>query len=386
MTVAGANPEAQAPAAMTPGRAALRLGSDARLLPLGVRWFYLQALGTALRRDDRWTLEHAHSSAEVAGLLDAADRSEHVVQIGARTGWAAIALALGRDDRYVTSFGRAATVRPEPYATLVDPRVRDRISFLEGPVDDDALAAPADLVLVDALTNDAEGLAALAGGEHVVRPGGVMLVRGHLRPEMRAAIKKLRLEGSVADSVYVWRKPLEAEGTAAPFEIVRPRLRLLAFAVAGSLLGGAAGFTEPLEESITDALQGQGGAGGNGSAGTELRQPPAPPAARTVTSGTREALSPSAPLAWRRAARPRGLKPGGIQSFSGVRDQKLGTVHVDGPTVVRWTADSGSLVIESETWSMRGAGKGSTVLSPGTYRGVGVKSNGTWQLTLRRPR
>jgi hypothetical protein len=366
---------------MTPGRAALRLGLDARLLPGDVRWFYLKALGTAVRRDDRWSLTHAHSSTELASLIGIAGDARVVVQLGAQTGWAALALALN-GERQVTAFGGPPVApEPGPYASLVDPSVRARIDFREDAVEGAALIVPepADLVLVDTPGSYEQTLAAIVGGEQVVRPGGAVVVRGHLRPEVRAAIKKLALEGSVADDTFLWHKPFEEPPSAA--EVLAPRMRLLGFALVGSLVGAAAGVTVPVQDSITNLLQGNGG--------ESLRELPAPVASSAVhrhhASSARRSHSPAHARAHRSARAQPNAPPPPLRTFSGARDRRIGTIRVDDPTVLKWRAATSPLVIESDGWRLRARERtGTTVLSPGTYQGFGIETSGGWTLRLKR--
>jgi hypothetical protein len=50
---------------------------------------------------------------------------------------------------------------------------------------------------------------------------------------------------------------------------------------------------------------------------------------------------------------------------------------------LRWSSDRKSFLIVSHDWRFRPrSATGSTVLTPGTYRGFAVRSTGRWKLKL----
>jgi hypothetical protein len=77
----------------------------------------------------------------------------------------------------------------------------------------------------------------------------------------------------------------------------------------------------------------------------------------------------------------------GRGTFSGKGDMKLGTLRIDRPTILSWSTGGQSFRIASEAWRFRPRQRrGSTVLTPGTYRGFAVKAATSWKLSLNRAR
>jgi hypothetical protein len=75
---------------------------------------------------------------------------------------------------------------------------------------------------------------------------------------------------------------------------------------------------------------------------------------------------------------------GGAVSGTGSRD--FGTLRVDRPVLLRWSAGGRPFAIRSKEWSLRARERGgTTVLTPGAYRRFAVKSSGRWTLRLVAP-
>jgi methyltransferase family protein len=379
----------QAPAteAGSASGAPLRLGLNVGLLPWEARWFYLEAVGTAVRRNDRWALDHVQPAEELARLLEIASGSQRVVEIGAQTGWTALALAAADPSRSVISFRRpGASQGPSRYAHLVDAGVRERVGSCELPAQraSSAIPGPADLVHVDLSPPYADAYSALFGATFAVRPGGLVVVSGGGELEALALVEELDLEASTVDGLVCGRKPLEQDWSLlelgvspSPADLYRierrtgrRRMRLLALALAGSLVGAGAGLVLPLGDSLFNSEnQGTGDSAGPVRAAT-VRVPAGLP---------RQPASPH-----RRPARGRSDR--GTTAFAGTGPRKLGTLRVDEPLYMRWSTTTGSFRIVSETWGFRpSTPEGRLLLSPGAYRRFEVKGDGKWRLDLTKP-
>jgi hypothetical protein len=377
--------------------ASLRLGLNVGLLSWEARFFYLEAVGTAVRRNDRWTLDRVPPAEELAQLLEIATGSERVVEIGAQTGWTALALAVSDERRSVISFRRpGASQGPGRYAHLVDASVRARVGSREQRVErvPGAMPGPADLAHVDLSQPYADMYAALVAAGLIVRPGGLVVARGGRVLETRALIEELDLEATVVDGMVVGRVPLEVDWAALLEQAIAPspadlrefekparsrRLRMLALGLAGSLVGAGAGLVLPLGDSPVTSDH---GAGGNSA--LETSQPPSgakgPRAAASSHSTAASASSGSTTASAQHHSRK------GITAFSGTGTKRLGTIRVDEPVFMRWHVESGSFRIVSEAWGFRPRTRdGRLLLSPGAYRRFEVKGEGRWRLELAKP-
>lgn len=363
---------------LTAASASLRLGLNAGLLPQPVRWFYLQALGAALRMNDRWTLAHAPSSEELARLLEASRGAELAVEIGAHTEWTTIALALAAEERNVISVGRRRQGSAS-YAQLVEERVHARIGLYESTAASAAheLEGSADFVLVDATSAQSMGIT-LSSATQIIRPGGIVVVCSADSREVRSVVGELGIEGPVADGLLLWRKPGEPEPLGVPREVGRPRNGLLVYGFVGTVIGLAVAAAGPKIASITEDLPGTTGHGREVQS-TRLETAVGRARERRAEPGNKQANSRS--LAVGRSA----VRVGGSDRpklFYGSRTRRLGTLRVDVPTVLTWRSSGNAFSINSAGWHFRTrAHRGTTLLSPGTYRTVTVRAR-EWKLRL----
>jgi hypothetical protein len=317
--------------------AALTLAREARALPRDVCWFYLRTLRSAVRRGNLANLGDAEQPAALANLLEVAGTSQHVVTLGGRSAVSAVALAIDDRSRRITVVNPlAGQWQRDDYMQFVDAHVRAQIDFCSEPTGPlpEALRAPDLVVDVDALL-ERNGR---DGERHV--------------PESGPAKRGVR-----------W------------------------FAFTGALVGLAAAVMLPA--SLSESLPGT-----SGSSREAVRAQPVTPAARPdaattqpdATSGagaietaSRRPASQKAVQAKPRKARVRGPGPG---AFSGTGSRDLGTLHVDRPTTLRWTAGRPFLIVSRE-WRFRaGPPGGTTLLTPGTYRRFAVRSPASWRLKL----
>jgi predicted O-methyltransferase YrrM len=357
---------------------ALKLARDARALPEELRWVYLRSLRAAARRDEASGLADADRPAELARLLELAKGSEHVVGFGGRSGLSAIALAMDSPGRQVTVFGPSTDGgHQDDSRGFVDREVRSRVAFRPQPAGELPKRSPApDLVFVDPHADRLDGLAAARSGERIIRPGGLMVLPGSGDGEVDGLIARLQLDGSFVDGAFIWRKPIERGWGRAPVHTTWERLRLPAL---GLIVGAAVAVVLP-----------DSGPGMSGNARVGAPIGPASPSRvaegatrrRPGTAGKRRRVS-STGAPSRVKPRARGRPRRGAGSFSGTGDGRLGTIRVDHPTILGWTAGGSPFVIRSETWRFRPRERsGTTVLTPGTYRQFGVEAGTSWKLKL----
>jgi hypothetical protein len=234
----------------------------------------------------------------------------------------------------------------------------------------------------------------------IVRPGGLVVVRGGRQDEVLSLIEELDLEASIVDSLVVGRRPAESEWFAPAEPILPPlevdrldlrragprRLRLLALGVTGSLVGAGVGLALPLGGSLVSPDHASVDKSGS-AAPTSTVSPSGPKgpvvAAQRSGAGSRTAASST--------SRPshgggRGGSRNGITAYSGTGRRKLGTIRVNEPLFLRWDADNGSFRIVSEAWGFKPrTRKGRLLLSPGAYRRFEVRGTGRWRLELTKP-
>jgi hypothetical protein len=159
----------------------------------------------------------------------------------------------------------------------------------------------------------------------------------------------------------------------------RPRRRgLRAFALTGAAVGLAVALLLP--PSLSEQLP---GTSGNDRAPLAA-QPPASAAAKATTRAARRAHPP--PVAQRATRRSRGAAQTQLRSAKivvGTGDEPIGTLRIDRPMRLVWAFDGRPFSIVSAAWSLRPrANRGTTILSPGTYRGLTVKSTAKWTIRL----
>jgi hypothetical protein len=160
---------------------------------------------------------------------------------------------------------------------------------------------------------------------------------------------------------------------------VRPRRRgLRAFALTGAVVGMAVALLLP--PSLSEQLP---GTSGNDRAPLAAQPPPS-----TGTKAPSRAASRAhpPPVAHREEPRAGGvaqarLSRGKIVTGSG--DQQVGTVRVDRPMRLVWAFDGKPFAIVSSAWSLRPrSDRGTTVLTPGTYRRLAIESTAKWTIRL----
>jgi hypothetical protein len=124
----------------------------------------------------------------------------------------------------------------------------------------------------------------------------------------------------------------------------------------------------------------------SGSTRSRERSGSAPQSEPSESTPSRE-RSGSAPRTERSTGAPPGAPdprpPIGGRGVSGTGNGMIGTLRIDRPMRLHWSSDGGPFSIVSDAWRYRPAGRrGSTVLTPGTYRRLAVRSTGSWTLRL----
>jgi hypothetical protein len=165
---------------------------------------------------------------------------------------------------------------------------------------------------------------------------------------------------------------------AAAQEVRRGRRGLRAFALTGAVVGMAVALLLP--PSLSERLP---GTSGNDRAPLAA-QPPASTGAKAPRR--RAAAPPTRPVDHRDARRSGGLVHARLSNgrlVAGRGDAPIGTLRVDRPMRLVWASDGRRFSITSSEWQLRPrSDRGTTILSPGTYRRLAVKSSARWTIRL----
>jgi hypothetical protein len=248
-------------------------------------------------------------------------------------------------------------------------------------------------------------------------------------------VAKLRFDGTAIEDVFVLRQPVRVSRQPVQGRRRRGgahvgiRRGLPAFAFAGVLAGMAAAVVLP--SSLSEKLPGTTGngnengggaadtvgaggragtAGGGGARGLQIGRSFAARGGGSrfnatgsrgptrLRAGRRSGDSHTRRRSSRSRSNRRSTRSGpnrgvarklaiGLGSFSGTGDKRLGTLRINRPTILTWSTGGQSFQISSEAWRFHPhQRKGSTVLTPGTYRRFAVKSTTSWKLSLSRAR
>jgi hypothetical protein len=198
----------------------------------------------------------------------------------------------------------------------------------------------------------------------------------------------LGCESSAVEALtaYSARNPSIAQAVGTAAQVVGTAWDVRRFALAGMVAGLAAAVLLP--SSLSESLPGTSGndrgpvragpsAQGSASAAGQGARPPAISTRRSSASRTRAGGRRSGS---RKPASPLRIGSGAL---AGTGSRDLGTVSVNGPAMLRWSSDGRPLVIRSAQWRFRARERrGTTVLSPGTYRRFAVRSTARWRLRL----
>jgi hypothetical protein len=190
------------------GALGARAFDAARRLPPRVALFYVCALALAVVRRDRFTLASATRPGDLETLLDLAEGSRTVVEVGTGPGWSALALAVADPHRQVVSFDLVPR-RAETYARLVARSVRDRVRFVlaagaEGTRQEDSV----DFLFIDSSHELDETIETFEAWRPKLVPGAVVVFHDYGDPQypgVKQAVSQLGLAGEVSGDVFIWR-------------------------------------------------------------------------------------------------------------------------------------------------------------------------------------
>ena len=159
---------------------------------------------------------------------------------------------------------------------------------------------------------------------------------------------------------------------------IRPRRRgLRAFALTGALVGMAVALLLP--PSLSEQLP---GTSGNDRAPLAAQSP----ASTGSKASSRRAKRAHPPPVARREGRSGGVAQAQLSRgkiIVGTGDEPIGTLRIDRPMRLVWAFDGRPFAIESSAWSLRpSSDRGTTILTPGTYRGLAVRSTAKWTIRL----
>src|SRR4051812_15366423 len=161
-------------------QAAAVAGEAQRLrgLPRTVAVFYLRAWFTALRSQDRFTLDSASRPSDVAVLLALADGYNTTVELGTGTAWTTIALALADSTRRVASYDPVIRPQRERYLALIPEQARARIALHHEPAEA-ARPEPASVgfLFIDCAHDSKTTAGAFRAWETAIAPGRVSRLR-----------------------------------------------------------------------------------------------------------------------------------------------------------------------------------------------------------------
>jgi predicted O-methyltransferase YrrM len=194
-------------------RQAAAVASEAQQLrgfPRAVAVFYLRAWFTALRSQDRFTLDSASRPSDVAALLALAQGYTTTVELGTGTAWTTIALALSDSSRRVASYDPVIRPQRERYLALIPEQARARIALHDEPAEA-ARPEPASVgfLFIDCAHDRETTAAAFRAWETAIAPGGVVAFHDYDHPTypgVRDAIAELNLRGAKSGGLFVWRK------------------------------------------------------------------------------------------------------------------------------------------------------------------------------------
>jgi predicted O-methyltransferase YrrM len=178
-----------------------------RVLPWRVALFDWRAHRLASRIGDRFSLVSATRPEDLALLLGLARGRLHVVELGTGTGWTALALALHDARREVITYDPVYRPERNRYLELVDPTVRQRITFVEapgssGPPDERTI----DLLYVDSTHGRQETIEELRAWRPALAPEALVVLDDFNHPDfpgVREAVHELGLSGQQRGTLFV---------------------------------------------------------------------------------------------------------------------------------------------------------------------------------------
>ncbi len=182
-------------------------------LPPRVAAFYLRCLLVALFTRDRWSLQVVTRPRELAALLDAAGRSDAVVEDGTASAWTTAALALAKPERRVVTLDPFPHPERERYLRLLDGATRSRIRLVEarteeGPASLGGAPGAVQFLFLDGDHSRTGVIAALEAWRAALTPGAVVAFHDYgdpAYPGVAEAVHELGLDGDVRGRLFVAR-------------------------------------------------------------------------------------------------------------------------------------------------------------------------------------
>ncbi len=188
-------------------RRELRYLIGLRVLPRRVALFDWRAHRLASQIGDEFSLVSATRPPDLALLLSLARGRRRVVELGTGTGWTALALALHDPRREVITYDPVYRAERERYLELVDPGVRDRVTFVQapgasGPLDEREI----DLLYVDSAHGRRETVEEFHAWQPTLAPGALVILDDFTHPDfpgVREAVQELGLSGRQRGTLFV---------------------------------------------------------------------------------------------------------------------------------------------------------------------------------------
>ena len=195
------------------------------MLPWRVALFDWRAHRLASRIGDHFSLVSATRPEDLALLLRLARGRHHVVELGTGTGWTALALALHDSRREVMTYDPIYRPERNRYLELVDPKVRQRITFVEapgssGPPGEDTI----DLLYIDSTHGCQETMEEWRAWQPALAPEALVVLDDFNHPDfpgVREAVHELGLSGQQRGTLFVH----EIHLASAPSAVEPPSAR-----------------------------------------------------------------------------------------------------------------------------------------------------------------
>lgn len=187
----------------------MKLALAERRLPASVRDFRRKASALAQERGDDWAGLSTQRAMGVRSLLELARWRTNVVELGTASGWTAAALALTDPTRTVTTFDPFDRPNRADYWRLLDPSVRERITYIE---EDGAQGAKrvkhVDFLFIDSSHDRELTIAEFNAWKPRLTPTAIVVFDDYGHPDypgVAEAVEELGLTGDAGAGHFIWR-------------------------------------------------------------------------------------------------------------------------------------------------------------------------------------
>jgi predicted O-methyltransferase YrrM len=180
-------------------------------LPPSVAFFQARAVVSAARSGDAFALQAASQPGDVRALLRLAGGRRTVVELGTATGWTTASLVLADPARTVTSYDPVVQSGRDHYATLVAPKARARMTFVQGTGEAggaDWDGPPVDLLFIDSTHTREDTVAEYDAWRSHLAAGALVVFHDFGNPAfpgVAEAVAELGVAGAVVGGAYVAR-------------------------------------------------------------------------------------------------------------------------------------------------------------------------------------